>query len=84
MAENIGKGKGKRPIRALRGADGRFLPNLPDAPRLPLPLALEAPAQREGDGSGTPLPPGSLRFGLSEGCRLPWHRGCGPNVLQFH
>ena len=62
MTENTSKGKGKRPIRALRDPDGRFLPNLPGPPGRPSPLALEAPAQPRGDGGGTPLPPRGLRF----------------------
>ena len=48
MTENTSNGKGKRPIRALRGPDARFLPNLPGPPRRPSSLALEAPTQPSG------------------------------------
>jgi hypothetical protein len=65
MAKRLGKSKGKRTLCAPRGSDGRFLPNLPDPPGTLPPLALEVPPQPEGDGNGTPQPPGGLRFGDS-------------------
>ena len=61
MTESPSKEKGKRSIRALRGPDGFFLPNLPGPPGRPSPLVLEAPAQPRSDGGGTPLPPRGLR-----------------------
>jgi hypothetical protein len=62
MAKNTSKGKGKAPIRPLQGTDGRFLPVLPNPPRLPPPRVLGTPTQPGDGGDGTPIHPGGLRM----------------------
>jgi hypothetical protein len=62
MAKNTSKGKGKAPIHPLQGADGRFLPVLPNPPRLRPPRVLGTPTQPGDGGDGTPIHPGGLRM----------------------
>ena len=62
MANCSSKSKGKCPITALQGADGQFLPVLPNPPGSPSHLSLELLFQTEPEVSGTPVHPGGLVY----------------------
>ena len=55
MAKKPGRGKGKHPIRPLRGTDGRFLPQGTDPPELPSLAAVGSPPPPEDDDDGPPV-----------------------------
>ena len=60
MAKKPGRGKGKRPIRPLRGIDGRFLPQASDLPNLPPLMAVDSPSPPEVGDDDPPVTAGGL------------------------